>query len=169
MEAIFLCGFMGCGKSSVGRKLSQSLKSQFTDLDRYIVEREGRTIPEIFAENGEEYFRKIERLSLQEVSQNGGVIATGGGALLNAETADFAKNFGKICFIDVTFEVCYRRICGDENRPLVQKNSKRELLSLFKMRRVLYRQNSDFSVNGNARVQDIVKKIVAKLPLDVVE
>ena len=82
MRPIYLCGFMGCGKSTVGRRLASSLKCSFTDMDSYIEKEEGRSIREIFETDGEEYFRNLETETIKKLGNKKGVIATGGGALL---------------------------------------------------------------------------------------
>ena len=156
---IFLCGFMGCGKSTIGKILSEKLDTRFIDLDEYIVEKEGRTIPEIFSADGEDYFRKKEAECLKELSQNGGIIATGGGAILNEDTARLANSCGKVVFIDVPFEICYERIKDDQNRPLVQKNTMDELFALYLKRRPIYKKNSAFCVDGNGSAAEVAFKI----------
>ncbi len=82
--SVYLCGFMGCGKSHIGRQLAAALGRRFIDLDRYIVNAEGMTIPEIFDKYGEPHFRKLEAKYIRELS-GGRIVATGGGALINDE------------------------------------------------------------------------------------
>ena len=79
---VYLCGFMGCGKSTIGRLLAKKLGREFVDLDDYIVQREGMSIPQIFEQRGENYFREVEAVALSELSAAAGVVATGGGTLL---------------------------------------------------------------------------------------
>ena len=99
MSSVYLCGFMGCGKSHVGRQLAAALGREYVDLDRVIVEREGMTIPEIFDKFGEPHFRQLEAKYIQELKE-GYVVATGGGALINDNTADFARKSGLSVFIN---------------------------------------------------------------------
>ena len=84
---IFLCGFMGCGKTTVGKVLSQMLRIPLIDTDEAIVESEGMSIPEIFEEKGEPYFRKVEAETVRSLCSKTAVAACGGGAMLNADTA----------------------------------------------------------------------------------
>ena len=126
MRSIYLCGFMGCGKSHIGRRLSKRLGMPFVDLDDYIVLKEKRSIPEIFSQSGEPYFRRLEAECLKELS-DGYIVATGGGTLINEETARYANAHGTTVFLDAIFPVCYGRIKNDDNRPLVVNNTKEEL------------------------------------------
>ena len=162
---IFLCGFMGCGKSTIGKALANRLNAPFFDLDDYIVSKEGRTIPTIFEENGEPYFRQVEADSIGEISTQGGVIATGGGAMLNPKTAEFARGCGKVIYLDVPFLTCYKRICDDTNRPLVMNNTMTQLLDLYNKRKIVYIKNSTHTVNAKCSIEKIVGKIIEIIQL----
>lgn len=159
MSSVYLCGFMGCGKSHIGRQLAAASGKRFTDLDKVIVEREGMTIPEIFDKFGEPHFRELEAKYIRELN-DGYVVATGGGALINDNTAQFARENGLSVYINVSFETCYARIKGDSNRPLVVKNTPEQLRELYETRAVIYRRNSTCMVNGNARDTVIVGEIL---------
>ncbi len=159
--SVYLCGFMGCGKSHIGRMTAKLLGMKFIDLDRYIVNAQGLTIPEIFDKFGEPHFRVLEAKYIRELAE-GCVVATGGGALINDETAKYARENGVSVYINTAFELCYRRISGDKNRPLVGKNTKEQLRELYETRAVIYKRNSTFMVNGNSRDRIIADEI-AKL------
>lgn len=162
MNSVYLCGFMGCGKSHIGRMTARATGRTFADLDRVIVEREGMTIPEIFEKYGEPHFRELEAKYIRELS-DGFVIATGGGALINDSTAEYARQSGVSIYINTSFENCYQRIKNDTNRPLVVKNTKEQLRELYDNRDVIYRRNSIFMVNGNAKdfiIRDEIIKLV---------
>lgn len=165
MKTIYLCGFMGCGKSFLGKKLAKKLNVPFTDLDEYIVKKEGRSIPEIFAAEGEPYFRSTEAECIRELS-GGGVVATGGGALLNPETAAFANETGDTVYLDVSFPACYGRIKNDTNRPLVVSNTKEQLNELYNKRREIYRRHARFTVKAGGDAQPVIEKILKKLNID---
>lgn len=159
-ERIWLCGFMGAGKSSIGEILARELDREFLDLDRRITETAGMEIPEIFAREGEEGFRRRERDALREVSrQFSGVVALGGGALQNRFLVDRLKRSGLLIFIDPPFSVIFKRIKGDSGRPLVEaagrradphgeaddpegrtEEQKKELKALYERRKPLYEQ-----------------------------
>lgn len=157
--SIYLCGFMGCGKSHMGKLTARALGMPFIDLDKYIVTKEGMSIPEIFEKYGEPHFRSLEAKYIRELS-DGNVVATGGGALINDETAQFARQSGISVYINASFDVCYKRIKGDRNRPLVMNNTPEQLKELYNKRDVTYRRNSTYMVNGNARDQIITAEII---------
>ena len=156
---VFLCGFMGCGKSTAGRELARMTGRKFTDMDKYIEDEVKLTIPEIFAEKGEHFFRAAETDAVRSLALTGGIVACGGGAMLKAENADIARENGKVIFIDVPFDVCYSRIEGDTNRPVVMSNSKESLHDIYNVRRPVYIENSDASADGDGTPQEIAERI----------
>jgi shikimate kinase len=162
MSSVYLCGFMGCGKSHIGRLLSAMTGRQYTDLDKVIVDREGMQIPDIFAQYGEPYFRSLEAKYIRELS-DGYIVATGGGALINDSTAEFARQSGLSVYINASFETCYNRIKGDKNRPLVMSNTPEQLEELYNKRSVIYRRNSMCMVNGNTKDYIIADEIIKLL------
>ena len=161
---IYLCGFMGCGKSHVGKMLAEKLGFTFADLDSYIEEKEGLSIPEIFDKFGEPHFRKLEEKYILEMPEKS-VVATGGGAVINPVTAQSARKAGRVIFLDADFELCYSRIKDDTHRPLVMKNTKEGLSELFEKRRKIYSEHSEFSVDANKTDAEIVNEIIEKAGL----
>ena len=161
MISVYLCGFMGCGKSHIGRMLAAATGKHYIDLDRYIVEKEGMSIPDIFAQHGEPHFRELEAKYIRELS-DGYIVATGGGALINDATAEYAQQSGMSVYINTSFDICYSRIKGDKNRPLVMKNTEQQLRELYNTRDVIYRRNSTFMVNGSTK-DYIIRNEVIKL------
>ncbi len=157
--SIYLCGFMGCGKSHIGRMVARAMGRTYVDLDRVIVECEGMSIPEIFEKFGEPHFRQLEAKYIRDLSE-GYVVATGGGALINGSTAEFAKKSGVSVYINASFETCYERIKNDSNRPLVVKNTKEQLRELYNLRAEIYKRNSIYTVNGNAKDYIIRNEII---------
>lgn len=157
--SIYLCGFMGCGKSHVGRQVAAALNKRFVDLDKYIVNNEGMSIPKIFEKFGEPHFRQLEAKYIRDLS-DGNVIATGGGALINDDTAKFARDSGMCVFINTSFEICYGRIKGDTNRPLVVNNTREQLAEIYRKRAEIYKRNSTYTVNGCAHDAVITNEIV---------
>ncbi len=161
-STVYLCGFMGCGKSHIGRLLSAQMNRELVDLDKYIVAMEKLSIPEIFNKFGEPHFRKLEAKYIRELA-GGKIVATGGGALINDETAKFARESGISVYINTSFEICYRRIKGDTNRPLVMNNTPEQLEELYNKRAEIYRCNATYMVNGNTRdsiIADEIEKLI---------
>ncbi len=151
MRNIILCGFMGCGKSSIGRKLAYKTGHEFVDTDRYIEEKTGMTISEIFAEKGESGFREIETEVCRELSEKDDlIIAAGGGTLTIPENVEILKKGGKIIFIDVSYENLCERLKHDTRRPLLQVENRNEVIKeLLEKRLPLYRSAASVYVNGN--------------------
>lgn len=117
---IILTGFMGTGKSTVGRLVAADLNREFVDMDTLIEAREKRTIPEIFAESGEPYFRRLEADLCRELADRKGlVIATGGGTLIPDQNLQAMERGGLVICLDCRPETLWERIGQSENRPML--------------------------------------------------
>ncbi len=131
---LVLVGFMGTGKSAIGRRAARTLGRELVDMDSLIESREGRPIPEIFRDSGEPHFRALERALVGELAARRNlVISCGGGIVLNPDNiADFARTGVVIC-LSAAPEVILRRVAHDTNRPLLQAPDRearvRELLA----------------------------------------
>jgi shikimate kinase len=137
---IVLVGFMGTGKTCVGNALAERLGLSFIDMDDVIVEREGRPITDIFATDGETYFRSVERTVARDLSaQSGHVIATGGGIVLNpANIRDFERT-GLVVCLQATPDAILERVRHDTSRPLLHGGEKlQKILSILETRKPLY-------------------------------
>jgi len=124
---------MGCGKSTIGKKLAQTLGYSFLDLDMYIENRNFRTIPEIFAQDGEEGFRKIEQKALQEVAEfENVVVATGGGAPCFFDNMEVIKRSGLSLFLNGSPRILAERLLQSKTeRPLIKGKSEAELIEFI--------------------------------------
>jgi shikimate kinase len=131
---IFLIGFMGSGKSTLGAQLARRLDYRFVDMDLLIEETAEMSIPEIFDEHGEEVFRKWERDILQELCQGEKiVISTGGGAPCHAGMMELMNTNGSTIYLKLTPEALLRRlITSRTDRPLIRGKSEAELLEFIK-------------------------------------
>jgi shikimate kinase len=164
---IFLIGFMGCGKSTLGRKLSSALNLTFIDLDTFLEEKYYRTIPQIFAEEGEDSFRKKERNVLEEVSMFDDVIvATGGGAPCFFDNMELMNNSGFCVFLDIeTSTLVSRLINARIERPLIKGKSPEELYEFIEMmmtkRRPFY-EKARYILKGSEISPDQVIELVRK-------
>lgn len=120
---IFLIGFMGCGKSTMARLLSEELKLELVEMDETIEKEENRSINEIFATDGESYFRDVEsQLILRITEQGGRIVSCGGGAILREENVTNMKKNGTIVYLCATPETIYERVHKSTNRPLLNGN-----------------------------------------------
>lgn len=162
MKNIYLCGFMGCGKTTIARVLGQRLALPSYDLDQLIVEQYRMTIPQMFA-RGEAFFRQAETQVLQATGSTLGVYATGGGILTQAENGPILRKLGTLVFLDTPFDLCYERIQGDENRPNAVSRTKEELLSLYRSREAAYRRWSHLSVPEAGTPEQVADAVLQKL------
>jgi shikimate kinase len=166
---LFLVGFMGAGKTSVGRALAQRLNWSFEDLDDRIERREGRSIAEIFRDSGEREFRRAECASLEhllgELSAAGGkIVALGGGAFVQTQIAALLRNAGlPIVFLDAPVEELWQR-CSKQSadagieRPLLQNPE--QFRKLYNARRKSYSRASICIQTGDRSVDAIADEIV---------
>lgn len=152
---ILLIGMPGCGKSTVGKKIAEELSRKFVDTDTLIEEREGRKIPDIFASNGEEVFRKIETEVLAEVSKESGlVIATGGGIVTREENFPLAHQNSTVFFIDRDISEL-----SSDGRPLSQKQG---VKALYEARISKYRAFSDVVIKSGT-IEENINKIKGEI------
>lgn len=173
-DRIFLCGFMGAGKTTIGQKLASGLDTAFIDLDDKIIEIAGKSIPEVFEDSGEAAFRTTERRALLDVARNfKGIVALGGGSLQNQHMLDHIKLNGLLIFIETPISVILDRISNDENRPLLlddQGNPKdnetlqKDLRALYESRLPFYEQ-AELKIldDGSLSPDELVKKLGKKI------
>ncbi|WP_035186168.1 shikimate kinase [Alteribacter aurantiacus] len=161
-KTIYLTGFMGAGKSTVGKLLAQKLGVGFVDLDDYIEETSNKKIPHIFKEHGEAHFRKLETQALIDVSRKSIVISTGGGVVETKESQRIMKETGMIFFLDAPFPVLYERIFGDPNRPLAALK-KDDLQKRFERRKPLYERGAITIHTHGCSPYEVVQRILLDL------
>jgi len=140
-----LIGLMGSGKSSIGRRLAKALNLPLIDLDDYIVEQAGVSIPEIFERDGEPAFRAMETNALRETVGRDAVIATGGGIVGSTENRRILHDHPPVIWLKASPEFLAQRIDGDTNRPLIAAgDTLTKLQQLAAVRYPLYEQCADF-------------------------
>lgn len=176
-NAVFLVGFMGAGKSSVGRALSERLNWMFEDLDDRIERRERRTVAEIFRQSGEAAFRRAEHSALQNVLDGLGdgarVIAVGGGAYVHSDNATLLKSAGvPTVFLDAPVEELWQRCCKQASeagteRPLLR--NREQFRDLYETRCRSYAQASLTIQTGGRTVDEIADELQQKLGLKKIE
>ena len=138
MNNIILCGFMGCGKTTVGTLLARRLGMEYADLDAEIEAEAGMAIPAIFAEYGEARFRDLEHEAVRALAGRADcVVSTGGGALAVPRNVSALSPRDLVVFLDAPFDACLERIRGSD-RPIVRRSSPGELRALFDARRPAY-------------------------------
>ncbi len=160
---IVLIGFMGAGKTTVGKALAAKLGKRFVELDELIVERAGKPITRIFAEDGEICFRELEITVAKEAAgRENQVVAAGGGIVLNRINTDRLKQNGIIVYLTATPAEIVRRVAGDEGRPLLNTpDREKRIKELLALRKSLYEQAADIKISTSRRSVDaIVNEII---------
>jgi len=158
---IVLVGFMGTGKTSIGKVLAKELCCEIVDVDQHIEKKEKRKVSDIFEKDGEVVFRRMEKEAIREISQKSGiVITTGGGAVLDPENWEALKKTGWVVALLAKPETIYQRIKGSKRRPLLKvQDVYAEIKNLLEIRKPYY-ERSDFSIETDGRTPPQVAKLV---------
>lgn len=162
---IAIIGFMGTGKSAVGKALAQKLGKELIALDDIIAIRAGKTIPEIFRQDGEVRFREMEIVAVHEIStKKNAVIDCGGGVVLNAINIDRLKKESVIVYLTASLPVILKRTPGD-TRPLLPEKARPQFVKdKLASRRPLYKKAADITVDtSRLTVEEVVDKIIKLL------
>lgn len=156
-RTVVLVGLMGCGKSSVGRRLAQRLGLSFVDADDEIEAAAGKSINEIFADHGEGYFRDGERKVIARLLNQGPqVLATGGGAFMNAETRAAIRAFGISVWLKAELPVLMRRVSKRNNRPLLKVQDPEKVMRDLMDKRYPVYQEADITVLSREVSHDVM-------------
>lgn len=163
--AVVLVGFMGAGKTTVGRLVAERLGLRFVDSDALVEERLGRPIREVFATEGEAYFREIEHATIADVLAGpDAVLSVGGGALGDPRTRDLLQD-AVVVHLHVSYAAAMARVGSDEGRPMLQRP---DLEDLYAARLEVYAAAADITVDTDGRssgaVADDVLERLAALP-----
>ncbi|MBE0577412.1 MAG: shikimate kinase [Desulfuromonadales bacterium] len=162
---IFLTGFMGAGKSTVGKILADLLKCAYSDLDDMIVQREKRTIAEIFAAEGEDYFRDCETTVLQSLrSQPAAVYATGGGLVVRDENRRQMQILGRVVYLKASWPTLMNRLQQSTDRPLVTPERDWHNLNQLWTKRQVFYEDADIVVETDGLTPlQVAQKIASGL------
>lgn len=161
MKTIYLIGFMGSGKSTIGRLLAEKLQTSFMDTDHYIEEKYG-LISNIFKNEGEKTFRSYEEDALKSTKEYD-VVATGGGIVETASNFETMKNNGVIIYLQTSFQEIHQRLKDDQNRPLWSKGLE-ENKKLYKARISKYEKFCDWKIITDHKAsEEVMKEILKKL------
>jgi len=160
-------GFMGVGKTTSGVLLAEALGYKFIDMDDEIEERTGKTIPQIFSEDGESRFRELERDLVMELSgKKGYVIGCGGGALADLVNAEALRESSTLVYLTATVDEILERTGKESHRPLLKVNDPRKTVEdLIKKRRPVYERYAEIEIDTTGMTPEAVaEKIRRKLP-----
>jgi len=170
MKNIILTGFMGTGKTYIGKLLAHRLKYKYIDTDEIIEHQTGMKIKDIFEKYGETYFRDLETKVVKKVSKlNNCVIATGGGIVLRKENMDELEKNGFIVNLKAKPETIYKRIKNNTDRPLLNKpDPKKEIQKLLKIRKPYYERCNLSVETDKESPEEIIKFIINQLGVKIV-
>lgn len=161
---VVLIGFMGSGKTTVGIRLSYRMRRVIEDTDKLIERKEGRTISEIFATEGEEYFRQTETAMLQDLGSKlrGHILSVGGGTPVREENRPLLKKLGTVVYFRAKPETIYARLQGDTTRPLLQcENPLQRIEELMAARKEAYESCADIIIDVDSLSMDeIIDKVM---------
>ncbi len=170
---LILTGFMGSGKSSVGRELAKILQQPFIDLDEYIEQQTGLTIANIFAQQGEDVFRQLETRFLKEVLKNPPhIVSTGGGTIISEENRRLMEASGYVVFLDAGWETLAERTASSCSRPLLYPSEKtaadkqfrhQKIKDLLNERRPFYERCHIKIITDNLSIHQAARKIIQQL------
>ena len=167
---IYLVGYMGCGKSTVGKRLARAMEMEFIDLDEYIEESEGRSIERIFEEEGESGFRGLEKKHLNDLEErNDFVLSTGGGTPCFYDNMERMNEKGLTIYLEMDVRsLHYRLTHAKKSRPLISTLNEEELYDFIRQhleQRLEYYENSQMTVNAlgfdQKKVQQLAEHITA--------
>jgi shikimate kinase len=161
-KSIVLIGFMGAGKSSVGRFLERRTGLARMDTDDIISSKLGLSIPEIFSKHGEASFRDVETETLRQLSPDRpSIIVTGGGIVLRQENVDLLKRLGAVVWLYASEKTLFQRASRRGQRPLLQTaNPRKSFSDLFRKRRPLYKRAADVRVDTSSLSHDEVGEMI---------
>ncbi|MEK0163347.1 shikimate kinase [Phaeobacter sp. JH18-32] len=165
-KTIVMVGMMGAGKTAVGRALAARLKAPFLDSDHEIEAAANRTIPEIFARDGEPFFRQKERQVIRRLlDEERGVLSTGGGAFLAEENRRIISERGVAIWLNADLEVLWNRVKHRDTRPLLRTKDPHATLSALYHERVPYYAQADLTVvsDGQASIDEMVNRVIEAL------
>jgi len=165
MKNIVLTGFMGTGKTTIGRLLAKNLRMRLVDVDEEIEKDQNMSINDIFSTHGEQHFREIETAMIKKLSQNkNSIISTGGGAVLRKENMDALKENGVVFCLNAGVETILKRTRRNEDRPLLKvENPKEKITELLAYRRPFYEQ-AGIMIETDAKTPgEVVQEIMEKL------
>lgn len=163
---IFLIGFMGCGKSTVAAKLNQMYGMHVVEMDQEISERQKMSIPEIFENYGEEYFRNLESNLLQEIQTGTNqVVSCGGGVVLRTKNVAEMRKNGRVVLLTAKPENVLKRVRGNEDRPILKgRKTVKDIAELMEARREKYEEAADIVVaTDDKSISTICEEIMQKI------
>jgi shikimate kinase len=164
MENIFLIGFMGAGKSTIARELQKLTGGKLVEMDARIVEEQGMSINDIFAQFGEEHFRELESSLILTIGDEGNtIVSCGGGVVVRPQNIEYMHKSGKIVYLKTSPETIYERVRYSTERPILNGNMNVEYIaSLMEKRRPLYEGAADITIVTDGKDREAIAREITK-------
>ena len=159
-----LTGMMGVGKSTIGKTISRHLLMEFIDIDKIIEKKVKLTIPRIFEQKGESFFRKLEeKIALEEMKKNNIVVSLGGGAFMNKKIREYVLSNTKSFWLDMNVDLLTKRLNNSKKRPLLKnKDTKLTLEKIYNERKKTY-SLANYKIDCNSLNTELIVKKIVKL------
>ncbi|MEK3890748.1 shikimate kinase [Bacillus sp. FSL K6-3431] len=165
-RAIYLIGFMGAGKTEIGKVLGEKSGSEVIDMDERIVKEAGMQISDMFNRYGEVYFREKESQVLKVIGKDSTIVTTGGGVILKEENRGFLKEKGMVVFLQCRPEVIVNRLKDDLTRPLIRQKSLADIVDMYNARLPLYLECADIVIDTtNLTIEEAASLIKERIKL----
>lgn len=157
-----LTGFMGTGKTTVGKLIANTLSKKFVDMDLEIEAKAGMSISDIFAAHGEKYFRDLEtQMAKDMVQRENSVISTGGGVVLRPENIEYLKACGPLVCLMASPQIIYERTKDSDDRPLLKTPDPKKKIEELLQNRMEHYEKADYVIDTDGIFpEDVVKKII---------
>lgn len=163
LKIIYITGFMGAGKTTVGKEVSMKLGIPVYDSDDVVVDMEQRAIEDIFKTEGEAFFRELESKALRSLPTKNAVVTTGGGIILKESNRQYMRENGTVLYLHCSAEIVFERLKDDKTRPLLSGDKKKEITTRLAERLPLY-EEADYTIDTSSMtIDETVEKVVQVL------
>lgn len=163
-SALVLCGFMGCGKTTLGTALAQKLGYAFADTDEMLFRETQMTLAQMFAIGGEAYFRDCEHEIIKKAAQlSETVISTGGGVMTFERNARLLAQHAEIIHIHRDFDACYEIIQNRKNRPIAGQKTREEMQRMYDSRLDAYERYASFTLHNSSTPEEALRTLISWL------
>jgi len=158
---LYLVGFMGSGKTAVAKEIAESTDLKYIEMDELIEKKEARNINDIFKDSGEDYFRKVEKEALKEISlADNQVVSCGGGVVIDEANVNLMKDSGVLICLQARPDVIYKRVKNNKDRPLLNvENPQVKIEELLRIRRPYYQKANYIIETDNLSVQQVAQEV----------
>lgn len=166
MKSIYFIGFMGSGKTTIGRALSEKLEIPVYDTDEEIIRLTGKSVSELFDDLGEDGFRLLEVETLKSLPALDSIVTTGGGIILRRENREWMRDNGRVIYLQATPAEILKRIEGDQTRPLLKGNKRIKVSQILEERMAFYEETAEITIDTTEKsVKAIIQELEQRLKI----